>query len=102
MEPLEAWTCQRAENLTKKSSKTPKITTQQQWHRRRADKLSAAAAAARGSTKVGGGGAHKLSAAAAPRGRRSALVQCIDSRATVRTLKPKLIPKSLKSLKNLK
>src|SRR6218665_3690673 len=71
MKPLEVWTCQRAENLKKKSSKIPKITTQQQWYRRRADKLSAAAAARR-STKVGGGGAHKLSAAAR-RGRRTAL-----------------------------
>src|SRR6218665_424997 len=50
-----------------------KITTQQKWYRWRADKLSAAAAAARRSTKVGGGGAHKLSAAAAWRGRRTAL-----------------------------
>src|SRR6218665_522260 len=47
-----------------------KITTQQQWHRWRADKLSSAASARR-STKVGG--AHKLSAAAARRGRRTAL-----------------------------
>src|SRR6218665_3189403 len=67
MKPLEVWTCQWAENLKRKSSKIPKITTQQQWNRRRADKLSAAAAARR-STKVGGGGAHKLSAAAARRG----------------------------------
>src|SRR6218665_3444554 len=70
MNPLEVWTCQRAENFKKKSSKIPKITTQQQWYRRRADKLSAAAA--RRSTKVGGGGAHKLSAAR--RGRRTALL----------------------------
>src|SRR6218665_1069921 len=60
MKPLEVWTCQRAENLKKKSSKIPKITTQQQWYLRRADKLSAEAA--RRSTTVGGG-AHKLSAA---------------------------------------
>src|SRR6218665_3333669 len=46
-----------------------KITTQQKWYRRRADKLSAAGR----STKVGGGGAHKLSAAAARRGLRTAL-----------------------------
>src|SRR6218665_117146 len=52
-----------------------KITTQQKWYRWRADKLSAAAAAARRSTKVGGGGAHKLSAAAAWRGRRTALLE---------------------------
>src|SRR6218665_1221967 len=69
----------KAENLKKKSSKIPKITTQQKWYRRRADKLSAAAAAARRSTKVGGGGAHKLSAAAARRGRRTALPPCTES-----------------------
>src|SRR6218665_1030453 len=73
MKPLDVWTCQRAENLKKKSSKFQKITTQQKWYRRRADKLSAAAAARR-SKKDGGGGAHKLSAAAARRGRRTALV----------------------------
>src|SRR6218665_299665 len=50
-----------------------KITTQKQWYRRRAEKLSAAAAARR-STKVGGG-AHKLSVAAARRGRRTALLR---------------------------
>src|SRR6218665_561087 len=62
MKPLEVWTCQRAENLKKKSSKIPKkITTQQQWYRRRADKLSAAAARRSTSRRrrpqiVGGGG----------------------------------------------
>jgi len=46
-----------------------KISTQQKWHRRHADKLSAEA---RRSTKISGG-AHKLSAAVAQRGRRTAL-----------------------------
>src|SRR6218665_2795662 len=40
MKPLEVWTCQRAENLKKKSSKIPKITTQQQWYRRRRRRLA--------------------------------------------------------------
>src|SRR6218665_4048053 len=95
MKPLEDWTCQRAENLKKKSSKIPKnnyaATTVSAGgpqnnigggprHKKKAgapkispDKLSAAA---RRSTKVGGGhklSAHKLSAAAARRGRRTAL-----------------------------
>src|SRR6218665_459718 len=88
MKPLEVWTCQRAENLKRRSHrKFPKKTTQQQWYRRRADKLSAAAAA-RPSKKIRGGGAHKLSAAAAPtncrrrrrRGRRTALILHISNR----------------------
>src|SRR6218665_3691609 len=62
MKPLEVWTCQRAENLKKKSSKIPKN-----------NYAAKMVSAARRSTKVGGGGAHKLSAAAARRGRRTAL-----------------------------
>src|SRR6218665_2774458 len=73
MKPLEVWTCQRAENLKKKSSKIPKNNYPATMVSA-AIKLSAAAAAARRSTK-GGGGAHKLSAAAARRGRRTALLQ---------------------------
>src|SRR6218665_1278570 len=52
MKPLEVWTCQRAENLNKKSSKIPKIqkfqkiTTQPTNYRRRrrADQQKSAAA----------------------------------------------------------
>src|SRR6218665_670572 len=85
MKPLEVWTCQRAENLKKKSSNIPKITTQQKWYRRRADQLSAAAAARR-STKVGGGGAHQLSAAAARRGRRTALLRLFARGSVLRSI----------------
>jgi len=63
MKPLEVWTCQRAENLKKKSSKIQKNSYAATMVSARADKLSAAAA--RRSTKVGGG-ADKLSAAARP------------------------------------
>src|SRR6218665_3910961 len=83
MKPLECWTCQRADNLKKKSSKIPKnnyaatmVSAARRQNigdggtppnknkpRRRADKLSATAA--RRSTKVGAGGAHKMLAAAA-------------------------------------
>src|SRR6218665_673779 len=59
MKPLEVWTCQRAENLKKTSSKIQKNNYAATMVSARADKLSAAA---RRSTKVGG--AHKLSAAA--------------------------------------
>src|SRR6218665_3107306 len=66
MKPSEVLTCQRAENLKKKSSKIPKN-----------NYAATMISAARRSTKVGGGGAHKLSAAAARRGRRTALTQGI-------------------------
>src|SRR6218665_2273030 len=75
MKPLEVWTCQRAENLKKKSSKIPK-------HNYAAKMVSAArrqnigggGGGAPNNKKRGGGGAQKLSAAAARRGRRTALV----------------------------
>ena len=67
MKPLEVWTCQRAENLKKKSSKIPQ------------NNYAATLVSAARRQIIGGGGAHKLSAAAARRGRRTALLYGIDT-----------------------
>src|SRR6218665_459719 len=75
MKPLEVWTCQRAENLKKKSSKIPQknyAATMVSAARRQIIGGRGGAPVKKNPRRrrpqiVGGGGAHKLSAAAAAR-----------------------------------